>query len=709
MYMRRIFLCFYLCLEFFYCHAQIIPLSHCVDASLKPKPLTQLTWQSEQHFTYLSTDATQLLQGRVNSDSVRPILSLSTLNQMLYTPLQAFPQISWQSDSIFTFWEGSFLRAYALGTDSLAEWAFRENDYGDTRRSAKGHLAYVLGKNIHLYHADKKINFPITKDGSHSLEYGTATHRREFGIQEGLFWSPFGEKLAFYRTNHRAVADYPLFDFDTVPPRYTQIKYPMAGDSSHMASIGVYHTRENRLIYLRTGFPKDQYLTNVTWSPGSSLIYVAVVKRGQNRMALNQYSAENGSFVQTLFEEQHPKYVEPEHGPIFLPNMPERFLWLSEKDGYQHLYLYDTEGNEKGQLTRGKWEVTQILGFDAQAQHLYIQGTAEAGLERHLYSLRLSDGKLKRLTTHAGVHQGQLSPDGKYLLDTWSSLEVPQQVDLLDTQTGAVVRTLYQAPNPLAAYQIGNVELVTLYTEDSTQLNARLIKPADFDSTQKYPTIIYVYGGPHIQLVDRSWLGDAHDILFLHHLAAKGYVVFTLDNRGSAYRGRAFEDCIFGQLGKIELQDQQLGLDFLRAQTFVDPKRMGVYGGSFGGFMTLNMMLHLPTAFKAGVARGPVTDWRYYEVMYTERYMNTPQENPEGYANSSLLDKVGQLKGKLLLIHGMKDATVVPQHSQLLLQKALDQGVNIDFSPYFKQAHSVRGKERIRFYQEIAEYFEDHL
>ena len=268
---------------------------------------------------------------------------------------------------------------------------------------------------------------------------------------------------------------------------------------------------------------------------------------------------------------------------------------------------------------------------------------------------------------------------------------------------------LWEAPNPLQNYAIGDINISSMRSEDGTKLFSRTILPADFDSTKTFPAIVYVYGGPHIQLIDESWLGDSRDLLFLHYLAANGYVVFTLDNRGSANRGKAFEQAIYRKMGTVEVEDQMKGVNYLKHLSWVDNSRIGVYGGSYGGFMTINLMLKKAKHFKAGVARGPVTDWKYYEVMYTERYMDTPKENPGGYLEASVHNHIGKLKGDLLLIHGMQDSTVVPQHTLSFMQAAVKQRVDVDFFPYPQHAHSVKGKDRIDFYRRIFEFFEEKL
>ncbi|MCL4133981.1 UNVERIFIED_CONTAM: hypothetical protein GTU68_017640 [Idotea baltica] len=566
--------------------------------------------------------------------------------------------------------------------------------------------AYTSGYNLWVgNHADGIKQ--ITNDGNREIQYGIAAHRSEFGIRKGLFWSPTGNKLAFYRVDQQMVTDYPLVDFSAYPAKYTPNKYPMAGGKSHHATVGVYDVSKGQVIYLQTDGPKEQYLTNITWSPDEQTIYVAIVNRAQNHMWLNAYDANTGTLQKTLFEEKHDKYVEPEHGPIFLEKKPDHFLWYSERDGFDHLYLYKTDGTLVRQVTKGKWKVTEVLGLDAKEKHVFIMSTKESPMERHAYKVSLKNGEMKKLTSQPGFHESKLSPDGNYLYDAYSSLEVPRAYQLIETQNGETVRTIYSSPNPLKKYKLGEISLLTLQADDGTDLYCRMIKPINFDPKKQYPVMVYVYNGPHVQLVQNKWLGAARP--FLQYMAQQGFVVFTVDGRGSSNRGLEFEQAVFRQLGTLEVQDQLTGLKHLKSLPYVDQERLGIFGWSYGGFMTTSLMLRAPGAFDVGVAGGPVIDWKFYEIMYAERYMDTPEENPEGYAASNLVNYVNDLKGELLIIHGLQDSTVVPQHSNALIRKSVEEGVMIDYFPYPSHPHNVRGTERAHLLKKVSKYFVDRL
>jgi dipeptidyl-peptidase-4 len=546
----------------------------------------------------------------------------------------------------------------------------------------------------------------VTTDGKYGLQYGVAVHRNEFGINKGLFWSPKGKRLAYYQMNEAPVTDYGIYELGKTPAGIKNVKYPTAGAASHVVKVFVKDFEKNRTIELQTGVPSEQYLTNVTWHPGEEKIYIAVLNREQNEMKLNEYDAVSGSFIRTIFKENHPKYVEPEHGVIFRKNNPKQFLWFSERDGYKQLYLYHANGRLERQLTTGKFDVTAFLGFSNDGNTAYYMAASEDGLNRYCYGVDLNTGKNKKITMHEGVHYVSLSSDGSYLIDVFSNTTTPRKTILMGTN-GDEKALLLSSPNPLTDYARCEMRLGKIKAADGvTDLNYRMFLPNNFSDTAKYPVIVYVYGGPHAQMVTNSWLGGSD--MWLYSMAQQGYVVFTLDNRGSAYRGLNFENVTHRKLGVEERADQLKGVEFLKGLKYVDASRLGVFGWSFGGFMSTGLMTK-SDVFKVGVAGGPVIDWNLYEIMYTERYMDTPKENPEGYEESNLLNNVKNLKGKLLLIHGTDDDVVLWQHSLQYIKKCVDEGVQLDYFVYPGHLHNVLGKDRVHLMQKITDYFNLHL
>jgi len=575
----------------------------------------------------------------------------------------------------------------------------------NAEESKAGYVAYL--DNHNLFVSKDGMQKQVTTDGSSDIVYASTVHREEFGIVKGTFWSNNGKLLAFYRMDQSMVTDYPIIDWTSRPAKNVNIKYPMAGDKSHEVTVGVYNAETGSLVYLKTGLPAEQYLTNIAWSPDDRSIYIAVLNRGQDNLKLNQYDAVSGEFVKTLFEEKDEKYVEPLVPMLFLKNDPSKFIWESNRDGWNHLYLYDVSGRLLKQLTKSSWEVLEVKGFDAKGSRLFYVSAEESPITRNLYALDLRSGKSVRLTKGLAVHNALVSTSGNTVIDNFSSPEQPRVIRLLETGT-LKTKTLLTAPDPLAGFATANSTIFTFKSRSGDDLYGSLYKPVGFEPGKKYPVVVYWYGGSHAQLVLNSWNAGAGDYWF-RYMAERGFVVLTIDTRGSDNRGRAFEQSMFRRVGDVQMEDMLSAVDYLKAQSYVDADRMGLFGWSFGGFNTVDFMVSNPGVFKAAVAGGPVINWQFYEVMYTERYMDTPQENPEGYAATYLSNKVAQLKGKLLLIHGLQDPVVVQQHSVDFVKKAVDNGVQVDYMIYPGHEHNVTGKDRVHLYQKVTDYFMQNL
>ena len=568
-------------------------------------------------------------------------------------------------------------------------------------------LACVTGDN--LYVGGKQL----TTDGSRDIVYGQSVHRNEWGIDGGLFWSPDGKLLAYYRMDQSMVTDYPEVNIPEVDDSTHRIatpapeKYPMAGQASHKVTILVYNTASGRSVQLQAGDPTDRYFTNVAWSPDSKTIYVFELNRDQNDCRLVSYDATTGGKIAELYRETDPKYVEPLHPIVFLPWNADQFILQSQKDGYNHLYLMDKSGHEIKQLTSGKWVVEQLVGFNPQHQSVVIASNELNPLQRNLFAVDLNTGRRTLLGSDTGWHTPALSASGRYLVDKYQAPDVPRHIDIVNVDNGRKL-AYYNAPDPWAGYTVPSYECGTIKAADGvTPLYYRMVKPAHFDPAKKYPTVVYVYGGPHAHNVDAGWHWRSRS--WETYMAQRGYVLFILDNRGSENRGRDFEQATYRQLGQEEMKDQMKGVEFLRTLPYVDTTRLGVHGWSFGGFMTISLMTNYPDVFKVGVAGGPVIDWKWYEVMYGERYMDTPQSNPEGYAKTSLLPKAKDLKGKLQIIIGYNDPTVVPQHALTFLKACIEAGTQPDFFTYPGQGHNMRGHQSVHLHERITQYFDDYL
>lgn len=576
--------------------------------------------------------------------------------------------------------------------------------------------AYVKDWQLYVGDADG-VQHKITSDGSSDIVYGKSVHRDEFGIYKGTFWSPDGQKLAFYRMDQSMVTDYPQVNTSTRIATLEADKYPMAGEAMHKVTVGVYDMKTDKTIYLKAGDPTDRYFTNVSWSPDSRTIYIQELNRDQNDMQLVCYDAVSGNRLKVLYTEQHDKYVEPQHPITFLPWDSSKFIFQSQKDGYNHLYIFDKDGNQLKQLTQGKWVVLDILGFNAAKKQVIIRSTECNPLQNNLFAVDVKTGKRTLLDNGRGCHanvwqadggcSSALSASGTFIYDSYTEPDVPRNIDVIDIAKVSR-RQLFSAENPWKGYDVPEYSCGTIKAADgSTDLYYRMVKPTNFDPQKKYPTVIYVYGGPHARNVEARW--NWYSRGWETYMAQKGYLMFILDNRGSKDRGRDFEQATFRHLGQEEMKDQVKGAEFLKSLPYVDADRIGVHGWSFGGFMTISLMVNYPDIFKVGVAGGPVIDWSLYEVMYGERYMDTPQDNPEGYEQTNLIRKAKDLKGKLQIIQGMNDPTVVPQHCLQFIHECNIVGTQPDFYVYPGEPHNMRGHQSTHLHERITQYFEDYL
>ena len=570
-----------------------------------------------------------------------------------------------------------------------------------------GARAYVKDWNLHVMAADG-TDRQISTDGTREVQYGLSVHRDEFGIHEGLFWSPKGNLLAFYRMDQSMVTDFPLIDNDKRVAELAPEKYPMAGMTSHKVTVGVYNPQTGKTLYLNAGDPTDRYFTNIAWSPDESTIYMFELPRTQDKVELVAYDAKTGGKKGVLYTETNAKYVEPMTPIVFLPWDASKFVMESRKDGYNHFYLFDTTGKCLVQLTKGEFEVIEMLGFNEKNKTIIFKANAESPVRHNLYSVDMKGKKMTRLDNGEGVHNAKLSASGAFLYDTWSKPDLYRQVDLISTQNGKTQNVIAPIATPWKDYKVPEITGGTITAADGkTPLYYRLVKPVDFDPAKKYPTVVYVYGGPHAHNVQESFNYGYRP--WEIYMAQKGYVVFIVDNRGSQYRGFEFESVTHRRLGEIEMQDQMKGVDFLKTLPYVDADKIGVHGWSFGGFMTTNLICSYPDVFKVGVAGGPVIDWKMYEVMYGERYMDTPEENTDGYAENNLCNKAKNLKGRLQIIVGLNDPTCVLQHSLSFLRAAADAGTQPDYFVYPGQGHNMMGKDMVHLHERITRYFDDYL
>jgi dipeptidyl-peptidase-4 len=679
-----------------------------MNRALYPASLRNLQWQgSGDYFTYQENGV--IMNRKVGKTSADTLLNPSQFNLVCKNAgidtVSKIPPVSWLDENRLTYTIGN--KVYVM--DMKNKSASLVNNYPEEAENPDmvldGKLvAYTLKNNLFIASSGKQVG--VTNDDNTGIVNGQTVHRNEFGINKGTFWSPGGNYLAYYRKDETMVTDYPLVNIDSRVASVENTKYPMAGMKSEQVTLVIYKISDGSYVNIKTGEPAEQYLTSVTWGPDEKKIYIGILNRGQNHLKVNRYDVMSGNLEKTLFEEKNEKYVEPEHPLFFLKSKPDEFIWISERDGFQHLYLYNTEGYLIRQLTRGNWVVTNLLGTDPRDTKAYFLATMNSPLNEDIFSVDLKTGTIYPISLNTGVHSPLLNQNGKYLLDIFSDTLVSREYDLIDSK-GKVLQVISRSDNPLDSYAQCKSRIFKLHSVDNTDLYAQIILPPDFKPENKYPVIVYVYGGPHAQLINNTWLGGSG--LFNYYLAQQGFIIFTLDNRGSANRGRDFEQAVFRNLGTLEVTDQMTGVNYLKSLPYVDPERIGIQGWSYGGFMTISLMLREPDVFKAGVCGGPVTDWKYYEVMYGERYMDTPEENPDGYKEASLLERAGNLKGDLLVIHGTSDPTVVWQQSLCLMKRFIEEGKMADYFVYPGHGHGVGGNDRVHLYRKIGKFFIDHL
>ena len=567
---------------------------------------------------------------------------------------------------------------------------------------------FTEGNNLYYELAGNKV--AITTESNPDIISGSEVSRNEFGISGGIFPSPDGLSVAFYQKDVSRVADFPLLDITTRTGSLVNIKYPQNGLASEHVSLGIYNTLTAQTVWCKvTDFDDERYLTNITWSPDGKLIYIQVLNRAQKEVRLNSYCAATGEFVECICTDSDPRWVEPSYPLYFLGGNPDRFLYSTNvRDGYWNLYLY--ERNAKS----GQWSCRRLVNVDADifylgqdAKSVYYNSFEFSPVEQHLCKVDIKSGKTLRLTHDEGWHNCSLSPDGKWFFDNYSALKVPRVVKLSSTD-GKVSRTLFEAPDLTAEYNYTPIELGSIKSADGRYDNHyRLIYPIDFDPAKKYPTILYVYGGPHSQMVNNTFCANLRR--WEMYMAQRGYVVFVMDNRGTQYHGAEYEKAIHRQCGQAEMEDQMKGIEWLKSHPWVDADRIGVHGWSYGGFMTISLITNYPDVFKVAVAGGPVIDWKWYEVMYGERYMETEATNAEGFAKTSLINQAKNLKGKLLICQGALDPVVLWQHSLSFIRECVVNNIQVDYFPYPRHEHNVLGKDRVHLMDKVTLYFEDYL
>ena len=661
-------------------------------------------WWVRLSDSYSTVEGDNLVATDARNNKKRTIITLEELNKLLSTDFKRFPAYAWEDDNSLIVNAHSQRNVIDLKLKKVAAAYKIPVGANLTRQSGKGGI-YAYTKDNNLYCYDGEREHQITNFEDKNIVCGQSVSRNEFGISGGIFFSPDAKKIAFYQKDESRVTDFPLLDINTRTGTLRNIKYPMSGMDSEHVSLGVYDIASGKTTYLNvTDFDAERYLTCITWSPDSERIYIQVLDRAQKNVHLNSYNASTGQIDKQILTEHNDRWVEPQYQLVFLKNDPSRFIYSTDnRDGFWNLYLCNNEGKVE-RLTKVDADVKYVAQDD---KFVYYTSAEVSPAESHLFKVEISTGKTTRLTKEAGWHDPVMSQSGKFYLDTYSSLNVPRVVDLGRTDLKPS-RELFRAEDPTVGYNFCNIELGKIKSADGKFDNFyRLIKPLDFDPSKKYPVILYVYGGPHSQMVKNNYQASLRR--WEMYMAQHGYVVFVMDNRGTQNHGAEYEKAIHRQCGQAEMEDQMVGMRWLMSHDWVDQERIGVHGWSYGGYMTISLITNYPDVFKVGVAGGPVIDWKWYEVMYGERYMDNTHNNPEGFAKTSLINKATSLKGKLLICQGAVDNVVVWQHSLSFIRECIKNHVQVDYFPYPCAEHNVYGKDAVHLYQKITNYFEDYL
>ena len=651
-------------------------------------------------YVYYTDAFTKMMTANTKDNKATEWITLVDINKELGTKLKSFFGLSFIDASTLLIVDGTKYYTYNT-TTKVGQLIQSTTDTQENATFDANHqkLAFTEKNNLFFFTKNKE-KVTVTNESNEAIVSGQFFARNEFGIKEGIFWSPKATYLAFYQKDQSEVADYPLLDITETPGKLESIKYPMIGQKSEKPKVGIYNLATQKTVFITPKGNSDDYLTNLSWSPDEKYVLIAELNRDQNDMSLNVYDAKTGAYVRTILNEKNDNWVEPEHEAFFPNAKSTNFVWFSEKDGYQNLYYYSIEGKLIKQLTANKFPTRDILGANPAGTEIYFTATGENPTNMLAYKVDLK-GKQTLITKDQGVHSVSFTTDGNWFFDEFSNHTTPSKSLLYDKSGKAT--TLLVSKNKYDGYAMGTAEIKTIKAADgTTDLYTRLIKPSNFDPAKKYPVMVYVYGGPHAQMITNSYLDGAN--LWMYWMAEQGYLVFTVDNRGSDNRGFAFESVIHGRLGVNEMDDQLKGVEYLKSLPYVDGNRLAVHGWSFGGFMTTSLMLRKPDTFKVGVAGGPVTDWKYYEVMYGERYMDTPAENAKGFEEASTLNYVKDLKGKLLLIHGTSDDVVVMQNNFSLIKKFVEAQKQVDFFAYPMHKHNVTGKDRVHLMTKVLNY-----
>jgi dipeptidyl-peptidase-4 len=682
--------------------AQTLNLSDLISGKYRTESIQNLCWRpNTNQYAHILNDTIYLTDAK--TDTKEGFLTFDEIKTLA-------PEKNFGNNLYFYFLDENTLyfpsqKMKLASTKTKQEVVFYDID-NIIDQSVKDELFIVKEDKAVFVRSVKNKYQPIiiSLDTGKHVAFGEIVHRNEWGIEAGQYISPLGNYIAFYRMDEEMVEDYPMLkgygDIATVE----MIKYPMAGRKSHEVTVGIFDvnlsTKENKPVYhyIKTDKNDGEFLISLTFSPDEKSFFITHLNRAQNHAKIIEYEVATGNKIRILLEEHDDRWVEPATPITFLKN--GNFIWKSDRDGFYHLYLYERNGKLIKQITTGNFDVINLLGFDEKQENLFFTSAYPNPTDRNVFISNISSKKLTPLTPESGTHRPNFSSNFNYFIDDFNNLQTPREITLRDNK-GKVLKTLLQSKNPYNDVHLGEVSIGKLQNSEGKDLYYRTILPPNFDNEKRYPVFLYIYGGPHSQMVTNSFMSGGG---FLYYMAQQGYIVFVLDNRGTANRGREFEKTIHRRLGVCESEDQMCGINYLKTLPYVDTNKICIDGWSYGAFMVLTLITEYPETFVSATLGGPVVDWKWYEIYYGERYMDTPEENPEGYAKASIINKVGKIIANTLIFHGALDGTVLQQNSLELLEKAVKENVLLNYYVYPSHEHNIRGKDRVHLWKMIEKH-----